>query len=299
MSDDINIGFERETLNLRLDQISPAKRIDSTILKGRKFKQILASIKEVGIIEPLVVAGKTARSENYMLLDGHLRLEALKEIGQTHTTCLISKDDETYTYNKYISRKSPIQEHRMIQKMVKNGVSEEKIARTLNINVKSITQKRSLLEGICPEALDLLKDKMLATPAFHCLKKMKPARQIECAMIMIDMNDFSGRQARGMLMATAPAQLIERKKSRGYKKYNPIRHNSLEDEFAHLERKYKLIKKDIGQQNLILQFSKNYIMHLLGNPRIMRFLNQNHPCILEEFQKLSGMAALDGLISKN
>ena len=74
---------------------------------------------------------------------------------------MILTDDEAFTYNKYISRKAPIQEHKMIQTIVKNGVSEEKIARTLNINVKSIIQKRSMLDGICPEVVDLLKDKMV------------------------------------------------------------------------------------------------------------------------------------------
>jgi len=202
-------GFEVETIELDLDQITPLKKLSKSNLQSRKFQQIISSIKEVGIIEPLVVSKHSARSDRYMLLDGHMRLKALKKMGETKTVCLISTDDEAFTYNKYISRKAPIQEHKMIQRMVENGVSEEKIARTLNINVKSIVQKRSLLDGICPEAVELLKDKMVARSSFRYLKKMKAARQIECAMLMIDINDFTARCVQALLESSHISQLIE------------------------------------------------------------------------------------------
>ena len=167
MPNTIQKGFEAETITLNIDQIIPLKKLSKSNLESRKFQQIISSIKEVGIIEPLVVSRKSPKSECYMLLDGHMRLEALKKMKQLKTVCLISTDDEAFTYNKYISRKAPIQEHKMIQRMVENGVSEEKIARTLNINVKNIIQKRSLLDGICPEAVELLKDKMMASGSFR------------------------------------------------------------------------------------------------------------------------------------
>jgi ParB-like chromosome segregation protein Spo0J len=36
----------------------------------------------------------------YLLLDGHIRLEMLKEIGETQVRCLVATDDEAFTYNK-------------------------------------------------------------------------------------------------------------------------------------------------------------------------------------------------------
>jgi len=47
-----------------------------------KYQQILASVREVGIIEPLIVFPQDRKSEMYILLDGHLRLAVLspKEI---------------------------------------------------------------------------------------------------------------------------------------------------------------------------------------------------------------------------
>jgi ParB-like chromosome segregation protein Spo0J len=99
-------------------------------LKGtQEYQQVLASVREVGIIEPLIVFTQNAKSDGYFLLDGHVRLEVLKQIGATHARCLVSTDDETYTYNKRVNRIATIQEHVMILKAIKSGVSEESIAK--------------------------------------------------------------------------------------------------------------------------------------------------------------------------
>ena len=294
MSDGVTSGFEGETIELDLDQIVPLKILSKSNLESRKFKQIISSIKEVGIIEPLVVSRQSPKSKCYMLLDGHMRLEALKQMGETSAVCLISTDDEAFTYNKYISRKAPIQEHKMIQTMVKNGVSEAKIARTLNINVKSIIQKRSLLDGICPEAIDLLKDKMVATIAFRYLKKMKPARQIECAMLMVDMNDFTVRYAQALLESSKDDELTDPIKPKVKRGLSSEKRARMQEEMDKLAREYKLIKDDRGQKNLVLQFTKNYLARLLDNARVERFLRQHYPDILEEFQKITDMTLKGG-----
>lgn len=63
-----------------------------------------------------------------------------------------------------------------------HGVSEEKLARVLNLDFRTIRNKRYLLEGICPEAVELLRDKTVPEPVFRVLKKMKaPGRlQLSC-----------------------------------------------------------------------------------------------------------------------
>ena len=51
--------------------------------------------------------------------------------------CLVSTDDEAFTYNKRVNRIAIIQEHRMILKAIERGVPEERIAKALNIDVKA------------------------------------------------------------------------------------------------------------------------------------------------------------------
>lgn len=72
----------------------------------------------------------------------------MKELGMERVSCLISTDDVTYTCNKYINRLSAIQEHRMIVKAMQSGVSEEKLARALNLDIRTIRNKRYLLEAV-------------------------------------------------------------------------------------------------------------------------------------------------------
>jgi ParB-like chromosome segregation protein Spo0J len=77
MTDDVNAAFEDTLVELDFDQILPVKKLNPTALSSQKFKQIISSIEEIGVIEPLVVH---AKSGQYLLLDGHLRLEALKKL---------------------------------------------------------------------------------------------------------------------------------------------------------------------------------------------------------------------------
>ena len=57
-----------------LDKILPSRKVPVGLATSRKYKQIRASIEEVGLIEPLSVAAMDAASGQHLLLDGHVRL---------------------------------------------------------------------------------------------------------------------------------------------------------------------------------------------------------------------------------
>lgn len=56
-----------------------------------------------------------------------MRIAALKELSETEVTCLISTDDEAFTYNKHVNRLSPVQEHKMILRAIERRVPEERL----------------------------------------------------------------------------------------------------------------------------------------------------------------------------
>lgn len=85
---EIKAGFDRSTVDLRIDQLVSIKMVTPAARKSPKYHQILASIREVGIIEPPVVSRDPNTRNKYILLDGHMRVEALKELGETEVTCL-------------------------------------------------------------------------------------------------------------------------------------------------------------------------------------------------------------------
>src|SRR5690606_34853444 len=102
----------------------------------------------------------------------------------------------------------------MILRAIKNGVSEPRIARSLNVDVATIRQKRDLLDGICPEAVVLLKDRRTPAAAFRELRKAKPMRQIEIAELMCAAGNFSLGHTKCLVAATSPDQLIDAERTK-------------------------------------------------------------------------------------
>src|SRR5262249_47049444 len=156
----VELAFNPEGVALALSSILPLKPMKSSIKSTQKYQQVLASIREVGVVEPLIVFRQ--KDDTFLLLDGHVRLEALRSIGETHVHCLVSTDDEAYTYNRRVNRMATIQEHVMILKAIKSGVPENRIAKVLRIDIASIRQKRDLLNGICKEVVEILKNRQVA-----------------------------------------------------------------------------------------------------------------------------------------
>lgn len=289
---DIQIGFDKHTITLKIDQIVRLKTIPDAVRTSKKFAQIVASIREIGIIEPPAVAPDTTNSGQYFLLDGHLRIEALKELGETEVVCLVSRDDESFTYNKHISRLSPVQENKMILKAIERGVSEDRIAAALNIDIHQIRQKRDLLKGICDEAIDLLKDKMVPASAFPLLKQMKPFRQIEAAILMNDGANYSVPYVRALLASSSRDQLIEEDKTKKVKGLSVDQMNRMETEMVNLQREYRMVQDRYTADVFNLTLTKGYLSLLLSNARVVRYLNQNHGEYLTEFRKIVDMTSI-------
>ncbi len=119
----LTLGFDLETFQIPLEELKPSKKVPEGVMTTRKFKQIVSSIQEIGLIEPLSVIKTDPWAEGFLLLDGNLRVLALKEIGQETAPCLIAKDFETYTYNHRINRLSAEQEHYLLRRAIDKGVS--------------------------------------------------------------------------------------------------------------------------------------------------------------------------------
>ena len=98
------MAFEGAKLRIEIAQIQPLKIVSPAIKKTPKYAQIAASVREVGLVELPVVARDRSDPGKYLLLDGHLRIDVLKDMGQTDVLCLVSTDDEAFTYNKRVNR---------------------------------------------------------------------------------------------------------------------------------------------------------------------------------------------------
>ena len=290
-SNTITQAFGSEFVVVQIGSILPVKAIEKTTKSSHKYRQIAASIREIGLVEPPVVVQDAKYPGSYLLLDGHLRIEVLRDLGESEVECMLSTDDEAFTYNKRISRLSPVQEQRMIAKAIERNVPRDKIARALDINVRGISRRVQLLDGICQEAVGLLKDKMCAMAVFDVLRKINPIRQIEAAELLINANNFSVSYAAAILTGTPQAQLVTPQTPKRLKGMTAEAISRMERELSRLQEAISSIQDSYGQDHLHLTVVKGYLRKLISNDRVARYLGQYQPELFVEFQKIAEMTS--------
>ena len=286
------IGFELRKLRLSLDVILPVRKNESPRKMIRRYQAIVNSIKELGLIEPLMVYPQKKQPDHYLLMDGHLRYYALKELGITEADCLVSCEDESFTYNARINRLSPVQEHAMIVKAVKNGVTVERIASALNIRIESIRGTLNLLDGIHPQAVELIKDKQICTAAIRLFKRVTALRQIKMAELMVSANIFTKPYAEALVMGTSKDQLSKPDKPKKIRGLSMEEIARMEQEMKAIEPNFKAVEQSYGENVLNLTLARGYVKKLLQNAKVVRFLSSRHPDIFGEFESVATMETL-------
>ncbi len=291
----IRKGFLEKTVTVPLDRILPTRAVRKDVIKSRKYGSILASIRKVGVIEPLIVYPEKSRGNpiHYILLDGHVRLEALKQLGVTETLCLVSTDDEGFTYNRQISRLTAVHEHRMILEAVERGVPPEELAEALNMDVERIRERKNMLKGIAPEAAELLKDRHVGRAVFPILRKMKPMRQIEAAEMMVAANRHTIAYARMLLAATPNDQLVKPEKGKALGGVAPEDIARMERQMEKLQQDFKAIEDKRGETLFTLVVAKGYLTRLLGNETVATYLERHHGGTIGEIKTVLEAIAAD------
>jgi ParB-like chromosome segregation protein Spo0J len=296
MAKPVRLGFESQGVMVSLTNIMPMKQLKPALRNSEKYQQILTSVREIGLVEPLVVFPQKGSAGLYSLLDGHIRLDVLKKLGLSEARCLISVDDEAYTYNKRVNRVATIQEHMMILKAIKNGVSEERIAKVLNVNLAKIRATRDLLDGICKETVETLKTRHVSSPAFAILKKMKPMRQIEVAELMVAANNYALPYAKALLAATPAEMLVDADKHKAVEGITPEQVAKMQKEMAGLQKELKGVEETHGSEVLNLVMARGYLSKLFSNPSVSRFLGQYHADLFGELQNIvAGATSENGI----
>lgn len=292
MTDDqhrsVKLAFEPESVRVSLSQLVLLKTMRPGTKESKKYAQIVRSVRAIGLVEAPVVARDPKHADRYFLLDGHLRVEALKDIGTDEVECLVSTDDETYTYNKRVNRLVPVQEHRMIVRAIDRGVPESQIAEALGLEATAVRRRARMLNGICPEAVDLLNSAPCPFAVFDILRQMAPLRQIEAAELMVGQANYTAVFARALLVATPESQLVQAPKSRP-KERAAISEQimRMERELVGLQSQIKSVEETYGVDNLQLTLAKGYLAKLLANAPVVRWLAQNRQEYLGEFQAIA------------
>jgi ParB-like chromosome segregation protein Spo0J len=293
MNESVRMSFEPRLVNLALRSIVPCKKLPDGLKNTKEFKSIAKSIAEIGIVEPLVVSRTEGGVDQFLLLDGHVRYAALQDLGATETVCLIASDDEAFTYNRRVSRLSTVQAHYMLKRALENGVSEKKLANALNIDLRQLKRRRTLLNGICPEVVELFSDKTVSPHAFDALKKMKPARQIEAAELMVSISNWSGSYAKALLAGTKQGDLARPERAKKLAGVTTQQMARMEREMSSLHEEFSRLEASYGDDVLHLVIASRYVATLLGNPAVEQYLQEHHFEMLQEFRAIVAATSLE------
>ena len=167
------------------------------------------------------------------------------------------------------------------------------MAKALDINVASLRRKRDLLDGICPEVEEMLKDRNFSGDVMRQLKKMKPQRQIECADLMCSMNNFSVNYSGALLAATPPDQLVDSGQPKRFRNLPAAEVSRIEREMSLVQSRFKLIEQSYGNDMLNMVLSRGYLNRLLSNKAVASYLQRRQPDLLEEFRNIVKITSLE------
>lgn len=249
----------------------------------KKYRQrIEASLKAVGLIEPLVVY---PQGDNFEILDGCLRYRILLDLGVESVPCIVGKKRESFTGNRMVNQLSASQEMRMLRKSLEE-LDEKTIANALGMVGISHRLNKHLLKRLHPDVVKAFEADKLNLQCAKELAHVKPDRQTEIIKMMESCSDFGVTFARGLVLKT-PAS--KRAKLNG--KHSPW---SRAD-----GRKQDLLKRlrEAEQQQdfystLYRQYTTNllklviYARSLLSNADVRKYLDKHHPQLVRTLEEI-------------
>ena len=252
-------------------------------ISQRDFDRILASIKAIGLIEPLIVYPE---GEDFVITEGVQRYRALLEMGIEIVPCVIGRQREAFTGNRMVNRVSPVQENRMIEKSLEE-LDEKTIAKALGLSGITHRMKRTLLKQLDPEVAAAFDQGAITRTCALELTHVKPARQKEILTAMKGYKDHSVAFAQSLVLKTPPPMRATRKG----RKRNPWnktaqRKNDLLKELAEAEQKHDFYSRLYKQYTVDLLRLAIYARALLTNRRIRAHLDQSHPEIVARFETI-------------
>lgn len=289
----VELAFIPKPMMVSMDNVLPSHKPPIGLLETKKYRMVVTSIKEIGLIEPLAVSPVDRKTGQHVLLDGHIRLLALRELGHAEVACLVATDDESYTYNNRINRLSSVQEHFMMRRAIDRGISPERLSKALCVDLGQINRKVTLLDGVCPEAVHLLKDRQFSPEVTAALRRMKPTRQVEAVELMIAANSITVSYARALELASAKEMLVAGKRPRKGRGIDQEQVDRMEREMSGVQDQYRMIEQGFGEDMLNLVLARGYVAKLVDNKSVFRYLERNHGAVLEQLMGLVNATSAD------
>lgn len=201
-----------EVVYLYLDDIIPNRFQPREVFEERPLKELAVSIKEHGVIQPIIVRKV---NDKYEIIAGERRYKASALAGLTKIPAIIreldDKESSKVALLENLQRKNlnPIEEAKTYQKILEiDEMTQEDLAKTMGKSQSSVANKLRLLSLSDEIQQALLQDKISERHARTLLNVKDPKEQQELLNEVIN-NKMTVRQLEEKIRPTQPESEIE------------------------------------------------------------------------------------------
>ncbi len=271
---------ETRGMDIPIDKLTPLHKRQVNFGGRNGYRKILTSIREIGLIQPLCVYQE---GDAYMILDGYVRYRACQELGVPVLPCLVYPDKEAYTFNRMVSRLSPVQEARMIRKSLE-VIDEKTIARTFG--VQSIRHRLSsgATKRLHPEVAKAYDHSEISRPCVSEFSYVVPERQRLILEEMRQAKDFSVSLVRSMVFRTPPEQRNRDIHRKTPWEKDPSQKKELVTKLESVEKRYDFYSGLYRQYSADLLRLCVYVRKVVSNEHLRAHIEKHFPEQLKRFE---------------
>ena len=174
---------KQEILQLNLDDIIPNRFQPREVFDEKALKELAASIKEHGVIQPIIVRNVNGK---YEIIAGERRYKASALAGKTTIPAIVKnlddKESSKVALLENLQRKNlnPIEEAKTYQKILElDEMTQEELAKTMGKSQSAVSNKMRLLQLTEEVQQAVLKEEISERHARTLLRVTDSKKQIE------------------------------------------------------------------------------------------------------------------------
>jgi hypothetical protein len=265
-----------------MEDLVPLNPREINIEKNSKFKMLLATIKAVGLLEPLSVYKENG---HYLILDGYLRFKACEKLGAKTLPCILCKEKEAYTTAREVIQPSPIQEAKMMRTAL-TVLEESFLANTFGMKSIKYRLAAATMEKLHPSILKAMDEDRISRTCAIELSYVAIKRQQEILKEMQRTGDYSLSFARALVIKT-PQELCNTDMKKHIRAVqSPEVRQTLVKRLEEAEKRHDFYYKHFRQYSADLVKISIYIRKLVTDDEIKEFLRTKFAEVLTKFEDI-------------
>ena len=269
-------------LDIPLDQLVPMNERDLNFKSSRGYLRLLATIRAVGLLDPLAVYLEDGR---YVILNGYLRYKAVQELGAETVPCLVYAAKDAYTFNRMVNPLSHFEEMRMLEKSCER-VPERTLAKVFGMKSIRYRLAPTLLKQLHAQVAKAFEEEVLARNSVREMTSVQPERQLEILKEMKSKHNFSLAFLRALILGTPDQQRNPNRPLRKPWVKDPAKRTTLVarlDEAAQQHDFYSALYRRYSTDLLKMCC---HVRQFITNPALSGYLEEHQPEILNNLKTI-------------